>query len=189
MATVAEAVSTPTSETNGDETLYEIIDGQRVELPPMSMYSIIIATRLIVALGVHTQRENLGEVLGEGLFHLPYPGNKDRRPDISFVSYQRRPKNQTRQAADDRAWNVVPELVVEVVSPTDTADDLMEKVEEYFRSGVNIVWVIYPLRELVYVYESLTQVRGLTREEALDGGAVLPGFRLPVAELFPASNS
>ncbi len=60
----------------------------------------------------------------------------------------------------------------------------MEKVAEYFVAGVTVVWVIYPKCQQVHVYESLTDVRGLTRADDLDGGTVLPGFRLPLTELF-----
>jgi len=77
------------------------------------------------------------------------------------------------------------DLAVEVVSPTDRAEDVMEKVLEYFQAGVELVWIIYPRLQLVYVYESLIKVRGLTAADTLDGGNVLPGFRTPVAALFP----
>jgi Uma2 family endonuclease len=76
-------------------------------------------------------------------------------------------------------------LAVEVVSPYDLASEQMDKVVEYFRAGVQLVWVVYPEQGLVYVHESLTQVRGLTRTDSLDGGTVLPGFTLPLATLFP----
>ena len=87
--------------------------------------------------------------------------------------------------SSDNAWDVAPDLAVEVVSPTDLAEELMDKVAEYFQAGVRLVWVVYPRLRLIHVYESLTQVRGLTAADELDGGAVLPGFRTPVAALFP----
>ncbi len=60
----------------------------------------------------------------------------------------------------------------------------MEKVEEYFRAGVERVWVVFPGAKKVYVYESPTSVRILTAADTLDGGPVLPGFQLPLANLF-----
>ena len=86
---------------------------------------------------------------------------------------------------NDNAWEVAPDLAVEVVSPTDRAEDVMEKVTEYFQAGVELVWIIYPRLQLVYVYESLVKVRGLNAADTLDGGNVLPGFHIPVATLFP----
>ena len=85
---------------------------------------------------------------------------------------------------DDEAWDVVPDLVVEVVSPTDKADDLLEKVEEYFLAGVVQVWVVYPRRRVVHVFESFTQIKVTAEGQELDGGTILPGFRVPLATLF-----
>jgi Uma2 family endonuclease len=82
-------------------------------------------------------------------------------------------------------WDVVPDLAVEVISPSDLVYDLIQKIAEYFEAGVRLVWVVYPPQRLVYVYESLTRARILTVADELEGGAVLPGFRLPVANLFP----
>ena len=78
----------------------------------------------------------------------------------------------------------MPNLVVEVVSPTDRVDDVVDKVAEYFRVGVECVWVSLPAQEQVYVYESPTQVRILTRADELGGEPVLPHFRLPLTALF-----
>jgi Uma2 family endonuclease len=85
---------------------------------------------------------------------------------------------------DVAAWPVVPNLTVDVVSPTNTAEDVLAKVRDYFRTGVQLVWVVYPEDESVYVYTSRTSVRILDRTGELDGGDVLPGFRLALAELF-----
>ena len=85
----------------------------------------------------------------------------------------------------DEAWDVVPDLAFEVVSPTDYAEDLLVKVDEYFRAGVRLVWVVYPSLRLIHVYESMTRIRVLTAADKLDGGNVLSGFRVAVAALFP----
>jgi Uma2 family endonuclease len=81
---------------------------------------------------------------------------------------------------------VVPNLAVEVVSPTNTADEVVEKIEEYFAAGVQLVWVIHPKRRRFEVYESPTAVRVLGPGDVLDGGTVLPGFRLPIDDLYAA---
>ena len=85
-----------------------------------------------------------------------------------------------------------PDLAVEVVSKSNSATDVKDKIEEYFRAGVRLVWLVYPTQKLIDVYESPTTVRVLRREDELTGGDVLPGFRLPLTELFradPASVS
>lgn len=163
---------------------YEIVDGRRVELPPMSAFSSWITTRLGTKIAVFAEANNLGQTVIETLLDLDLPDQRNRRPDAAFFSRERWPAT-FNLSQEDNAWELVPDLAVEVISPTDVAESLIEKVEEYFKAGVRLVWVVYPRQGLVYVYESFTSVRILRRADTLDGGAVLPGFRLPLAELFP----
>jgi Uma2 family endonuclease len=173
---------------NNDEVLYEIIDGKVVELPPMSAYATLVASILSTEIGMFVSSHPIGRVSVEMLFRLPLNGSRNRRADVAFVSYQRWPKERPMSLTDN-AWDVVPDLAIEVTSPHDLADALMEKIGEYFQAGVQLVWVIYPPQRLAFVFESLTRVRGLTDADELDGGLVLPGFRLPLAKLFPAVAS
>jgi Uma2 family endonuclease len=166
------------------EGLYEIINGERVELPPMSAYATIVSSRLVQKLGGFAAATNLAEVVGETLFRLPLEQNRNRRPDVAVVTYARWPIDRPISYTDN-AWNVVPDMAVEVLSPNDLADEIMQKLLEYFQAGVRVVWVVYPQQRLVYVYESLTQVYGRTYGDELDGGSVLPGLRLPLTDLFP----
>ena len=83
-----------------------------------------------------------------------------------------------------RSWAVVPDLAIEIVSPTNTADEVADKLEEYFRVGVRSVWVVYPRQCMVYAYTSPKEVRVLTVGDVLDGGDVLPGFSIPVQTIF-----
>jgi len=75
-------------------------------------------------------------------------------------------------------------LAAEVMGPTNTAEAVLDRLEEYFQAGVRLVWVVLPRHGKGYVYESPTSVRILQVGDDLDGGAVLPGFRLSLAELF-----
>jgi Uma2 family endonuclease len=122
-------------------------------------------------------------VAPEMLFRLG-PNLPQRRPDLAFVSYQRWPQNRPVPPPGINAWDVVPDLTAEVVSPSDDAADLLNRVYEYFTAGVRQVWVVYPTRQVVHVYESLTQIRVVTITDELVGDPVLPGFRLPLATLF-----
>lgn len=167
-----------------DEPLYEIIDGQRVELPPMSYFGGLTGTKLTVKMGIFLETADLGHLAAETLFHLALPRDRNRRPDIAFVSYLRWAKDRQKDK-NENAWKVVPNLGVEIVSPTDDAAELLDKIAEYFEAGMELVWVVYPHQSMIYVYETLTEVRGLTRSDVLDGGKVLPGFRLPLQDLFP----
>ena len=166
-----------------DEALYEILDGERVETTPMGVTAFRLANFLASRMILHAVPGDLGETIVEGLFHLPLPVDRNRRPDVAFVSYTRWPMG-TPTDRKANAWEVVPELIVEIVSPTDQVEELMRKINEYFQAGVMLVWVVHVEQGLVYVYESPTRVVVLGRGDALDGGAVLPGFRLELSQLF-----
>ena len=114
---------------------------------------------------------------------MPLPIDRNRRPDVAFVVYERWAKGRPLPESAN-AWDVLPNLVVEVISPTDLSEDVQEKVAEYFRAGVTLVWVVYPRSHQWHVYESPSSIRVLARTDELDGGNVLPGFRLPLTELF-----
>jgi Uma2 family endonuclease len=169
-------------EGSGTDDHYEIIDGQRVELPPMSADSQALASRLVRHLSNHGINNTLGEGYTEMLFKLPLSRDRNRKPDVAFVSYARWPKYKPIPSTN--AWDVLPDLCVEVVSPNDLGDEIETKIKEYFEAGVRLVWVVYPRQEQFYIYDSPSQVRRLTRTDMLDGGAVLPDFRLPLADLF-----
>jgi Uma2 family endonuclease len=83
-----------------------------------------------------------------------------------------------------RSWAGVPDLAIEIVSLTNTDDEVAGKLEEYFKARMRQVWVIYPGQSKVYVYTSTTAVRVLAPGDELDASDVLPGFRLATRELF-----
>ena len=165
-----------------DDILYEVVDDRVVELGPMGAHEIWLATVLVVHLANFVRQHQLGRVVQELLFDFTAMVQRKRRPDAAFVSYERWPRQ--RQVPHTEAWEVVPNLVVEVISPSDKGDDILDKVAEYFRIGVECVWVIFTSQKQVYIYTSPTQVRILTRADELYGEPVLPHFRLPLAALF-----
>jgi Uma2 family endonuclease len=162
------------------DSLYEVIDGQRVE-KPVGAYEISLANILQQFLGPFATQHNLGRVVIEMPFDFPSL-NRQRLPDVAFVSYQRWPR--TRRVPRSEAWEVVPDLAVEVVSPSNKAEDVIAKMHEYFRVGVRCVWIVWPTTEQVYRYTSPTEVRIFSRSETIDGGDIVPGFRLPLTQLF-----
>jgi Uma2 family endonuclease len=164
------------------DTLYEVINGQRVECPPRGARASDLSSNLSGFLWSFARAQRLGRVEAEMLFLLDSEVDLQRRPDVAFVSSERWPRHQP--VPDVAAWPVVPNLTAEVVSPTNTAEQVLAKVRDYFRTGVQLVWVVYPEDESVYVYTSRTAVRILDRTAELDGGDVLPGFRLALEELF-----
>jgi Uma2 family endonuclease len=168
-----------------DQALYELVNGQRVEMPPMSVRAAMVASSLVAELNAFTKGKDVGQVFPEMLFRIPLTddSSRERRPDIAFVSYQSWPV-ESPQDPDANAWEVIPDLAVEVISPSERAEDQREKVLEYFRVGVRCVWVVFPKLRLIDVYESPTRVQILTETDTLRGDPVLPGFELTLANLF-----
>lgn len=175
---------------SGSDTLYEVINGERKEIPNMGVLASFLTSALGQLTGAFVLREKLGFLVVETLFRLA-PDRPQRRPDVAFVSYQR----WTEPAVPETpAWAVVPNLAMEVVSPNDLAEEIEQKTVEYLQSGVELVWVVYPHSRRIYVFDSLMHVSVKNDQDELDGGLVLPGFRLKLADLFnmakkPASIS
>lgn len=180
-ATIPAPASAPSPLANGD-ALYEVVNGQRLELPPMSILSALVAGKIYYQLCAFLEKNKLGRPVMEGLFILDAAKDLRRRPDVAFVSAQRWPLD--REIPTEGDWQVVPDLAVEVVSPNDLARSVFSKVREYFAHGVSQVWVVWPNDQEVYLYESPTQVKILTARDEIQGGQLIPGFRLPLAELF-----
>lgn len=172
---VSQAPSRPDS-----EALYEVVNGEMVELAPMGAHEVWLASFLNIKLGSFAQGQNIGYVVTEMLFELR-PGLQ-RRPDVAYVSYQR--WSRRRHIPRINAWPVVPELAVEVVSLSNTFEEVVRKVSEYFAAGVQHVWIITPAEQRVYVYTSPTQITVLTRQDVLGDASLLPGFSLPLTEMF-----
>ena len=174
-------LETPSFEPPGD-VLYEVVDGRIVELPPMGAYESDIANFLARLLDEHASKSRLGRAFVELLFLIDVARGLKRRPDLAFVSVARWPYG--KRAPKGEAWDMVPDLAVEVVSPSDGAAEIAEKVRDYSQAGTPLVWVIYPGTRQVYVYTSVSEVRILLEPADLDGGDLLPGFRVPLNRLF-----
>ncbi len=175
------ALETPAVLPNGD-VLYEVVNGQVRELPPMGAFENSLSNYLNAILDTFAHGHQLGRAYVEMLFLLDAAANLQRRPDVAFVAYKRWPKG--KRVPKTAAWHIVPDLAAEVISPSNTWNEIVEKIADYFRTGVQLVWVVSPATEQVYVYTAPNANRILNRSDTLDGGDVLPGFMLPLAQLF-----
>jgi Uma2 family endonuclease len=164
------------------DILYEVVNGQIVESSPMGSYENDIANLLAELLNETARKDRLGRAFVEALFLIDVDQNLKRRPDLAFVSSARWPLG--RRVPHEEAWEMVPDLAVEVVSKSNGAEEIVEKVGEYFQTGSRLVWVVYPRARQVYVYTSPIQVRILPESADIDGGEVVPGFRLSLKRLF-----
>jgi Uma2 family endonuclease len=103
-----------------------------------------------------------------------------RIPDVSFIALARLPHGRVPEGYIDGA----PDLAVEIVSPSDRAEDVYGKVREYLEAGTRLVWVVWPRYRAITAYTQDGQIRELRAGDELGGDDVLPGFRVPVAEIF-----
>jgi Uma2 family endonuclease len=179
---MADAMPITENRAIADDMLYEVIDGQVVEKPPMGALEGWAAAWLLRFLIASPQVSERGLVVSEMLFKLGAVRNLKRRPDVAFVSFERWPMDRPVPIAE--AWEVVPDLAIEVVSRSNSVVEIDEKLDDYFHAGVRLVWVFMPIQKKIYVYRSLTDVQVLQSGDDLDGGDVLPGFRMQVQALF-----
>jgi Uma2 family endonuclease len=164
---------------------YELVNGEMVEIPPMSLYAEEVANLLNEAFIRHLAANDVGRSRIELGFVLPLTEDaaRTRKPDVAFVSYQRWPKNRPLPI-DGVGIDVVPDLVVEVVSPTDKAEEVLDKAREYLRGGVPRVWHVYPKnRELHERVGDAIRVYQDAADVTLPD--LLPGFRFRLADLLP----
>jgi Uma2 family endonuclease len=163
------------------DLLYEVVDGQIVEKKPMGAYEILVGSFLNTCLDGFARTSNCGRAVSEILFDFG-AGLSQRRPDVSYVSYER--WSRQRCVPRTQGWAVVPELAVEVISPSNTFEEVVGKVHEYFQVGVQHVWVVAPPQQQVYVYQSPSHIRVLNVQDELTGEPFLPGFSLKLSALF-----
>jgi Uma2 family endonuclease len=162
----------------------ELIDGVLVE-KAMGNRESQMGTYISALFTLHTKQNDLGAVGGEATFYRLAEGQL-RAPDASFVPWSDFPDGEPPEG--EAYWAVAPALAVEVLSPTNTRAEIDRKVSEYFEAGSKLVWVIDPDRKSAKVYTSAKRCKELDAKGTLDGGKVLPGFKLPLADLFASTK-
>jgi Uma2 family endonuclease len=163
--------------------LCELFDGVLVEKPG-GYYESILAVELIYSLGRFLDKHDLGFLLGPDGPVRVEPG-QIREPDVSFYSWDYFPGRTLPRTA---ALDLTPDLAVEVLSPGNTRQEMRRKRREYFGGGTQLVWEVDPEARTVRVYTSPTRSTLLHESDTLDGGNVLPGFRLPIRRLFAGAG-
>lgn len=168
-----------------DGDRYELVDGQLVE-KDMGWEASEIASQLFLLLGSFVRERQLGRAVVEGSYQcFADAPDKVRKPDVSFIRRERMPAD-TRPKGHNP---LVPDLVVEVVSPHDSFAEVEGKVEEYLQAGVSLVWVVSPETRTVHVYRPKeTASRRLHEEDELTGEDIVPGFHCTIRELFASTG-
>ena len=159
----------------------ELVRGELRVTPPPGGPHGVAAVNLVVRLAVYAMERDLGRVFADGvgyeLMRLPHTV---RVPDASFVRVDRLPK----AGVGPGLLKLAPDLAVEVLSPSETASDLDEKLDDYRIAGTPLVWVVDPERRTVTVYHAGDPPRWLREGDMLEGGEVIQGFTCPVAAIF-----
>lgn len=164
-----------------DGMRHELVDGEVRTMPPAGFEHGHVESNACLELSRFVRAGDLGwVVVGDTGFVLARSPDVVLGPDVAFVAKDRLPKPEERH----RFAELAPDLVVEVVSPWDRPGEVTEKALRWVAAGVRLVWVVHPDQRSVAVYETGGTVRLLRGRDELDGGAVLPGFRLPLADLF-----
>lgn len=159
---------------------FELVEGEVVARPPEGLRHGAVCSRVATHLGDFVDTHQLGEVVGASTGFRLFPVTL-RAVDAAFISNEK-----LVQVSDpDKFAPFAPDLAVEVVSPTDSATEVRQKVRHYLQAGTALVWVIYPELREVEVHAQAGVVQTFTHEDTLDGGEVLPGLALPVMRLFP----
>ena len=160
---------------------YELISGELKRMPPTGEEHGSVTMDIAGPLHRHVRKNNLGRVYAaETGYKIRSNPDTVRAPDVSFISHERLqgqpPLKNFRPGA--------PDLAVEVMSPGDTKREVAEKVAEWLDAGAHLVWIVNPKLRTVNVYRPLTDNVILTIKDTLDGGTVVPGFRIAVSEIF-----
>lgn len=158
---------------------FELIDGKLTRMSPAGLTHGAIVICIGAALQQFVRPERLGLVFGSDAGFRLDPDNV-LSPDVSYASAG---WIRARTTNLEQFFPGVPELAVEVISPSERRTKIRQKMEKYFAQGTRIVWLVYPRRKAVEVFTSPDEMITLTSNE-LDGGEVLPGFRLPLDEIF-----
>ena len=164
--------------------LCELIDGVLVE-KAMGFYESRIAVILAFYLETYLETNDIGFTLGEGgMMRLEL--GQVRIPDVAFYAWEHFPN---REMTLEQILDHVPDLAVEVLSPSNTAKEMKRKRREFFAGGTKLAWSVDPRKRTVDVYTSAEECTTLKEEHTLDGGAVLPGFTLSIRAWFERAGN
>jgi Uma2 family endonuclease len=165
----------------GDQQ-YELVEGGLIKIAPVSNLHGLIAANITGELRNFNKQHKLGVVLIETGYNLSY--TTTRGPDVSF--YTKAKAALVQDKGYKGYLDFAPDLAVEVISAGDRPDEILEKIDDYLRAGVRLIWIVYPNRELVNVIRPNQPSLILHRKNAdiLDGYDVLPDLTLPLATIF-----
>ncbi|MFN0121711.1 MAG: Uma2 family endonuclease [Blastocatellia bacterium] len=160
---------------------HELHKGRLITKPLSAFADGIVTMRITWRLASHVERHTLGVTLATGTgFHLGSNPDTVLAPEIAFVRQARVQAN----GLPEGFWPGPPDLAVLVVSPNDSYREISDKVAEWLSAGTKEVWVVNPKRKTLTIHRSMTEALTLGASDELDGGQLLPGFRLRIEKIF-----
>ena len=164
-----------------DGRRYELIRGELITMPPTSHNPGRVAMRIGRRIGNFVEERDLGHDVGADTgIHIERDPDTVRAPDHAFISYERMAEPPSLPGYAD----VIPDLVVEMVSPGDRQPDIDAKTQMWLDAGVRLALVVYPEAEEVYAHHDDGSVARYGMGDTVVGDPVLPGFTCPVADIF-----
>ena len=158
----------------------ELVRGELVMMTPAGSEHGSIAASITASLVTSVKEKRLGRVFGaETGFQIGHDPDTVRAPDVAFVCAER-----VGPTLAKGFFQGPPDLAVEVVSPNDRASEVFAKVQDWLDAGCRVVWVVDPETRTVTVYCSREEIKVLGASDSLTAADLLPGFSVPVAEIF-----
>lgn len=171
-----------------DEQPFELINGEIRDVTSAKKKHSKISKHIYDRILFYLVENDIGEVFFESTFILEDKNDwvsGSRIPDVSFYEKSRFAAHEEENPDDeDKPFILVPDLVVEVISPTDKYTDINTKIDTYLSDGVKIIWIIDPQRKSIAVYQGKDTPETRRMDDTLTGGDVLPGFELSVKDIF-----
>jgi Uma2 family endonuclease len=167
-------------ERNPPEGNWELINGEIVAMNPTSLHAAAVGARILTSLNSHVLATNLGLVVGPDAGFVIFPDqNTLLAPDVSFITAPRVPSF----AAQQHFARLAPDLVVEVMSPSDRMTDALRKIDLYLEAGVTVIWLVEPGPRTISVFQQDQPPRRLAGDEVMSAETLLPGFQMTVDAL------
>ena len=172
-ATIQDLLNTPK-----DGRKYELVDGE-ILVSPAGMRHSEVALKIAGLIWEFLQKNPIGNVYSSDV-GISFPNGNVRSPDVTYVSLAKLPGGRS----PDGFGEVIPDLAVEVLSPSDSLRELGKKIGEFLENGVPLVWLVDPKRQTVTVYRSLSQTEQFRVSDTISAEPVLPGFSVQVSRFF-----
>ena len=161
-----------------DGRIYELVDGEII-VSPAGMRHGEIAGKILHIIATFLEKHPIGKVYTPDT-GIALPDGNLRCPDVSFVLNEKLPGGES----PDTFGELVPDFVVEVLSPSDSPKEVGRKIGEFLECGVPLVWLVNPAHRTVTAYRSLSETQKYSLEDTIAAEPILPGFSCPVSKFF-----